>query len=203
MTSSPDTHRRRSIRLRNYDYSKCGAYYVTVCCASRECLLGRVADGRMHKSAAGEVVEACWNEIPAHFARVQLDDFVVMPNHAHGIIILGEGRRGVACYAPTRKGLAGPRPGSLGAVVRSFKSAATRRIAKTRGGRRESVWQPNYYEHVMRNESDLNRIRQYIRNNPRRWHLDRENRHRVGEDEFDLWLASFRHRPGQEATHGA
>jgi REP element-mobilizing transposase RayT len=89
----PDVHRRRSIRLKGYDYSQPGAYFVTICTFQRECTLGEIVEGKMVLSREGEVVEAVWKGIPSHFPNVELDEFILMPNHLHGIIIiLGRGK---------------------------------------------------------------------------------------------------------------
>lgn len=90
----PDKHHRRSIRLPGYDYSRAGAYFVTICAQDRACLFGDIADGVMRLNDAGRVVERCWHEIPIHFPHVELDEFVIMPNHVHGIIVIVENHVG-------------------------------------------------------------------------------------------------------------
>jgi REP element-mobilizing transposase RayT len=169
-----DKHRRRSIRLQGYDYSQAGAYFVTVSTHDKECLFGEIADGEIKLNAFGEVAQASWYELPQHFSYLGLDVFVIMPNHVHGIIVLNG--VGAQHAAPPRGGL---RPnvqaGSLGAVVRSFKSAVSKQINELQGTPGMPVWQRNYYEHVIRNAEELHRIRQYIVNNPLQWALDREN----------------------------
>ncbi|MDP2857789.1 MAG: hypothetical protein Q8P50_07410 [Bacillota bacterium] len=181
-----DKRRRRSIRLRGYDYSQPGAYFVTVCSEDRQCIWGDIAEGQMKRNLLGDVVLACWANLPHHFPYVELDAFVVMPNHVHGIVVITH-RRGEASGPNTRTpGLAAPdatplphpdgtRPGSLGAIVQNFKSVSTRRINTMRSAPGAPVWQRNYYEHVVRNERELDRIRQYIILNPSRWAWDRQN----------------------------
>lgn len=179
---------RRSIRLSGYDYAQAGAYFVTVCAHQRQCLFGDVVNKKMVLNEAGKIVRACWDEIPAHFPHAELDAFVVMPNHIHGIIVIVDhGSRDTACRVPTMESFGKPVPGSLPTIVRSFKSAVTRHINQSRDTPGQPVWQRNYYEHIVRNEHALNRIRNYIETNPARWAHDRENPRRQGEDDFARW----------------
>jgi putative transposase len=187
MTYCPDKHHRRSVRLSGYDYSQNGAYFVTVCTNNRKCLFGEIKDGKMYLNDAGKIVCQCWDEIPMHFPHVDRDVFVVMPNHIHGIVVIdGRGKacdggtincRGTACRAPTVERFAQPISGSIPTVMRSFKSAVTKRINELKHTPGEGLWQRNYYEHIIRNESEWNRIRQYIVDNPAQWDMDRENPH--------------------------
>lgn len=178
MTQREPGH-RRSVRLPEYDYAGPGAYFVTICTHERRVLFGAMVDREMRLSPPGEIVLDCWNAIPDHFAHVALDAFVVMPNHVHGILIFGDRdiRRGMACHAPTAsvRQFSQPSAGALSTVVGSFKSASAREINRLRNTPGAAVWQRNYYEHVIRNEPDLDAIRQYIEHNPLRWHLDEEN----------------------------
>ncbi|MEK6709271.1 MAG: transposase [Nitrospinota bacterium] len=170
MPPNPDRQRRSSLRLKGYDYSRAGAYFVTFCTLNRELFF-------LDEGTRG-IAEQCWREIPVHFPSVQLDEWVVMPNHLHGILVL-DLRRGVQLNAPT-KNLRGnpfsaisPRPFTLSVAVRTYKAAVT-----TRSRRSDSVtfgWQRNYYEHIIRNEQELNRIRQYIAENPLGWASDPNN----------------------------
>ena len=193
----PDKHHRRSIRLPGFDYTQQGAYFVTICTLRGRCLFGEVEDGDVVWNDSGRMVEAHWRAIPEHFRQVRLDAFVVMPNHIHGIILLPDGigdpddgvmgsvddipvesqvivaqRRATTRVAPTKP--------SLAAVVGAFKSCTTVeyiRRAKTLGWARFSgkLWQRNYYEHIIRDDEALDRIRQYIAENPIRWADDLEN----------------------------
>jgi REP element-mobilizing transposase RayT len=180
-------HHRRSIRLREWDYRSDGAYFVTICTHERECLLGEVHDGAMALSPYGCVVQSCWLSLPDHFAGAELDAFVVMPNHAHAIVILfGRGKafggelEGPASMAgsppnalPLQK--RGAISGSLAAIVQSRKSVSARRINQLRDTPGAPVWQRNYYEHIIRNARELDAIRQYIDANPANWELDSDN----------------------------
>jgi len=190
MKYNPDKHHRRSIRLKDYDYSQAGAYFITICTYKKECLFGNIIDGIVHLNNFGHCVLSCWNNIPKHYPHAQLDEFVIMPNHIHGIIILLDKRPVGAGLRPAlfRKGStalskrAGFKPApngkdtkkrhSLSEIVRAFKTFSSREINKIRGSIGCPVWQRNFYEHVIRNESDLNDTRQYIINNPLRWEDD-------------------------------
>ncbi|MBI3609572.1 MAG: transposase [Nitrospirae bacterium] len=182
-TYNREIHHRRSIRLKGYDYSLAGAYFVTVCTWNKECLFGEIVDGEMRMNEYGRVVQDCWDAIPRHFRNVLLDAFVVMPNHVHGILVCTgtdgshPDRRGAACCARTinRRVPANVIPGSLGAIVRSFKSAATRRINVLRCAPGVPVWQRNYYEQVVRDDSEMHRVREYFTGNPAGWLEDEEN----------------------------
>ena len=170
---NPDIHHRRSRRLKGYDYSQAGAYFITVCTRNRECLLGDVIDGVMALNDAGRVVEEEWMKSADIRKEIELDAFVIMPNHIHGIIVIDG--RGTARRAPTCERFGQPTVGSIPTIVRAFKSACTKRINDMRNARGTPVWQRNYYEHVIRNEDDLDRIRQYIADNPVCWAEDENN----------------------------
>lgn len=184
---NPDKHRRRSIRLKGYDYTQAGAYFVTICTQNRECLFGEIVEEEMRLNDAGQTVQSVWNELPCHYPGVEIDVFVVMPNHIHGTIVLMDdhvvGATPCGCLVPGQA--QGPAPTmSLPDVVHRFKSLTT---ARFRHGVVQNNWHPfhgrlwqrNYYEHVIRNESELNRIREYIGANPARWEEDVENPGRV------------------------
>ena len=195
MRFDPERRHRRSIRLKGYDYSQPGAYFITICTQDRACLFGDVMGGEMRLNEYGHIVWRCLEEIPLHFPHAELDAFVVMPNHVHGIVIL-----------TVQNGVFGkmeqfgkPVPGSIPTIVRSFKSATTRHINALRGTPGAPVWQRNYYEHIIRNEESLNRIREYIVTNPMRWALDRENPYREGIDTFDEWMNRFVRRGHEDA----
>lgn len=201
MPSDPQHHHRRSIRLPGYDYAQTGAYFITVCTHARQPILGKIADGVMYPNRLGIIVWACWRDLPRHYPHVVLDAFVVMPNHVHGIIVLVwvgagslagvDGRPGMGCG--TAAGCASadadkPAPTTttdrhpLGEVVRAFKTYSARGINRTRGTPDQPVWQRNYYEHIIRDDAELTRIREYIESNPLAWDLDEENlTHPIGD----------------------
>jgi REP element-mobilizing transposase RayT len=158
-------------------------YFVTICTHGRECVLGEVVDGRVTLSPFGEVADECWRDLPSHFPGLLLDQFTTMPNHVHGILVLVGATHASPLHVDSRVSplpvvtpAHGPRPSSVGAVVGSFKSATTRRVNRIRGTPEASFWQRGYYEHVIRDEGDLDEIRAYILQNPLRWELD-ENYH--------------------------
>jgi len=161
---APPPHHRRSIRLKGYDYGQAGAYFVTIVTRDRECLFGDVVDGKMLLSNAGQMVQTVWENLPNHYANVTLDEFVVMPNHVHSVIFLTD-NNGVGAGlkpAPTTDTKRHP----LSEIVRAFKTFSARHINEQRTMTGVPVWQRNYYEHIIRDESTLHRIREYIVNNP-------------------------------------
>ena len=177
--------RRRLVRLQGYDYAGLGSYFVTICTQNRGCLFGDIANGEMRLNGFGRTAKASWEEIPAHFPGVEVDTFAVMPNHVHGIIVIARPTPNPtprATRASPLRGAAGPRRRSIGAIVGSYKSAVSKRINRSRGTAGTPVWQRNYYEHIIRDDADLNRIRQYIWDNPARWHEDPENPYPNGRD---------------------
>ena len=149
--------RRRSIRLLNYDYSQPGAYFVIICTYMRECLFGHIEDGVIYYTIFGEIVQQEWSRSEEIRSEIQLDLFVVMPNHLHGIIVITHSDGIVEAHgrAPLRRS-----PRSLGSFIAGFESIVTRRINQIRGTPGSPVWQRNYYEHVIRSEDELQRIRE-------------------------------------------
>ena len=165
--------RRKSSRLKGYDYAQPGAYFVTLCTQDRTCLFGDVCAGKMRLNAFGKIVADEWVKTAEIRDEIDLDEWVVMPNHFHGILVIGRGDRPVA---PTKSVAAiGPQSRSVAAAIAGFKSAATKRINTLRGTPGMPVWQRNYHEHIIRNEDSLDRLRQYILDNPAQWTMDLEN----------------------------
>jgi len=162
-------HNRHSIRLKDYDYSQAGTCFITICVQNRECLLGEIVGDEMQLSEFGKTVAECWEWLPQQYSYLELDYWVIMPNHLHGIIVIDEDRRGGSRTAPTmtRK--------PLGRLIGAFKTVSTKQINEFRHTPGQTFWQRNYYEHIIRNETDLNQTRQYIVNNPLQWALDPEN----------------------------
>jgi REP element-mobilizing transposase RayT len=166
-------HHRRSIRLQAYDYSQAGAYFVTICGQDRVCLFGDIDSGEMILNESGRLVRDEWLKTFEIRTEIQSGEFVVMPNHFHGILIIdADICRGTARRAPTAERFGRPISGSLPTIVRAFKSAVTKRINEIRKSPGIPVWQRNYYEHVIRNEDDYRKIAEYIADNPRRWEED-------------------------------
>jgi REP element-mobilizing transposase RayT len=187
MRYDPQKHHRHAMRLRAYDYTQAGAYFVTIVTDQRELLFDDPVLRR--------VVETLWQAIPRHFPAAALDEFVVMPNHLHGILwLMGDERRGEA-FARESQSIGNPAmadlsnnmeswanasplhvvPGSLSAIIGNFKSVTTRRINRIRHSPGGVVWQRNFYDRVIRHERELAAVRQYIRDNPANWALDKEN----------------------------
>ncbi|MBI1194230.1 MAG: transposase [Gammaproteobacteria bacterium] len=172
MMNKPDIRRRRSIRLQGYNYSGAGFYFITVCTRNRECLFGDVVDREMRPNPLGRIVADEWINTANIRTDIELDDWMVMPNHFHGILIVADGE-GTARRAPTVERFGRPVAGSVPTIIRSFKSAVTKRINKFRQTPRANVWQRNFWEHIVRNELELKGLREYILNNPAQWELDK------------------------------
>ncbi|MBI5816793.1 MAG: transposase [Nitrospinae bacterium] len=166
MAYDPNRHHRRTIRLKEYDYSLAGYYFVTVCASGRKCLFGDVAGEEMRANHPGEIVIDTLYGMPKHYPHIVLDESIVMPNHVHFII-------GISVGAGLKPAL--PRTAGLPEVVRAFKTFSARRINELRKSSGVPVWQRNYYEHIIRNGKSLNLTREYIIDNPARWEVDREN----------------------------
>lgn len=162
---------RRSIRRAEYDYRQPGAYFITVCTHQREPLFGEIIGGQMQLNAAGRVVQSAWGAIPAHFPDVAMGEYVVMPDHFHGILVIGDSVRallaapanignitGAACGAPT-----------LGQIIRRFKSQSAIAVNGCLNRSMTPVWQRNYWERIIRDDRELLAIQRYIQDNPARW----------------------------------
>ena len=166
----PKKHHRRSIRLKGYDCSQAGFYHITICVQDRSHRFGEVVDGEMRPNDAGGIFAKAWAALPGRFPTVALDTFIVMPNHVHGILEIVPEPSEVSCV---------DRP-SLGTIIGAFKSLVTVRYIN---GVADYGWPPfhgrllqrNYFEHIVRDEESLERIRFYILNNPARWHSDQDD----------------------------
>ena len=184
MKYDPIIHHRRSIRLAGYDYTRAGAYYITIVTWQREEIFGEGVNGEMQLSSMGRIAEEYWRLIPKHFSHAELEAFVVMPNHIHGIIILDDDTpRTGTTPAPTRTGTIyrAPTPteqfqkpvvGSIPTIVRTYKASVSRRIQKEH--HEANIWQRNYYEHIIRDQADYERIAGYILSNPVNWDNNEE-----------------------------
>jgi len=180
MTFNPNFHHRKSIRLPEYDYSRNGHYFITVCACQKLPLFGDVVDGNMVLNEAGQIVFETWSWLSNQYEYVQLDEFVVMPNHFHGILIIddlcrGGSRTALINNAETNLGdsrIAPTKRKSIGRLIGAFKTVSTKNINKLRSNVGTPVWQRNYYERIIRNESELASVREYIQNNPAQWAVD-------------------------------
>jgi putative transposase len=175
MITIPKHH--RSIRISGYDYSQSGAYFVTICVNKRQGLFGTIVNNQMQLNRYGKIADTSWQWLSQAYDYVESDEWIMMPNHLHGIIfispdnIISTDCRGCSRTAPTGESKIKP----LGRLIGVFKTISTKQInfiLKTRG---VPFWQRNFYEHVIRDDHALNRIREYINTNPLRWDLDREN----------------------------
>ena len=194
---NPEIHHRHTIRVQGYDYSSAGLYFVTVCTQEHEHLFGGITDNVMQLSDAGRVVETIWTGLPERFPMVALDEFVVMPNHFHGIIVItdnvGNKTVGAPLAAPSfavpraiprnqsatssieNQGAASSAR-TVGQIMRAFKSISAINVNCVLCRSGQPLWQRNYYERIIRDERELNNIREYIVNNPALWRDDPENR---------------------------
>lgn len=172
MKYNSDIHHRQSIRLKGYDYSRNGAYFITVCVQNRICLFGDIDQGEMILNGAGKMVQNIWDEIPKYYDGIEIDTFQIMPNHIHGIIVIvGAGPRACPNNGVSQRGL------SLPDAMHRFKTLTTKKYID--GVKQHhwppferKLWQRNYYEHIIRDEQSLHKIREYIMNNPRDWERD-------------------------------
>jgi putative transposase len=157
---------RKSPRLKSYDYSQSGAYFITICSMNRQHLFGEIENGLMSLSELGELVRDHWEDLPKHFPMIELDAFVVMPNHLHGILLITDvGTQSIASETKTNK------TPKLGTIVATYKAAVSRqvnRLSIVEG----HFWQGRYHDHIIRSEKTLNIIRQYVATNPERWEDD-------------------------------
>ncbi len=179
MPFNPETHRRQSIRLKHYDYSKAGFYFITLCIQNKESLFGKILDDQMILNAAGQMIEREWLALKKRFPHIELHEYVVMPNHFHAIIeirdylIVIQQKGRPQGYAPTSE----PTNKTIGEIVGAFKSITTIKYilgVKTLHwqGFDCKLWQRNYWEHVIRNEQSRSEIAQYIITNPQKWEID-------------------------------
>ena len=191
MTYGPNEHQRRSIRLPGYDYGQAGAYFVTVCAQNQQCVFGNVEAGMMHLNVLGEIVQETWRGLPGHYPYVELDAFLVMPNHVHMIVVLvdsvGAGLKPAPTTFPLTDACAIAQRHRLPEIIRAFKTFSSRRINEHRATPGVSLWQRNYFEHIIRNDVALDRIRQYILDNPVRWAYDCYNPQASHPDADDPW----------------
>ena len=170
-----EKHHRRSIRLKGYDYSQSGFYFVTICCYQRQCLFGDIVDGEMRLNRYGEIVNKEWMRSSEIRQEIALDKYVVMPNHFHGIVIInhvGANGRSPLPQPLNQSIIPSMKPKSLSFLMAGFKSSVTKQINLIRNAPGTPIWQRNYYEHIIRNEQSLNKIREYIVNNPLLWQND-------------------------------
>lgn len=190
------TRHRKPLRLKQYDYSQPGAYFVTICTQDRVHRFGEIVNGEISVNGLGAVVRACWDDLPNHYTNIRLDEFVIMPNHVHGIIVIveqpiagvvqghtfgdgaivGDGSK----PSPTKKH-------TLSEIVRGFKTFSSRRINELANTPGIPLWQRGFHDHIVRDDRSLDRIREYIASNPQRWETDAENVRHQRSDEPETW----------------
>ena len=191
-----NTYRVESTRIPEYNYSQPGGYFITVCTKEREYYFGEIFNANMRLSKAGEIVKQCLLDLPFHYPNVQIDEFVIMPNHIHAILIITDVETGLRPVSKTTINPAkiisdcniksletGLRPVStkthgIPEFVRALKSFSTRKINIARNSRTPEIWQSRYYEHVIRSEKEMKRIRESIFFNPINWDNDEDNIHK-------------------------
>lgn len=166
MKFDPEKHHRHSIRLKNYDYSQAGAYFVTIDIQNRDHLFGNIVNGEMILNDGGKMIDEQWNALKERFPSVDLDIYQIMPDHFHGIIVI------VGATLVVARDDA--KPTTLGDIIGAFKSITTHEYIKGVENQHwqrfsKRLWQRNYYEHVVRDENDLERIRKYIQLNLSNW----------------------------------
>ena len=180
MNYDPQKHHRHSIRLTGFGYSQSGFYFITICSHNHNCLFGKIENGQMRLNKFGEIVHFEWYRSADIRHEIDFDEFGIMPNHVHGIVIITNGNIAVGAHgrapqhdAPQHDAPLRRKPKSLGSFVAGFKCTVTKQINEIRQTPGIPVWQRNYYDHIIRNENELNRIRKYIIENPLKWGKDR------------------------------
>jgi putative transposase len=174
-----DFNRRRTLRLKKFNYSTAAIYFVTVCTRDRQAFFGNVDGGHMCPSVMGRIVSECWFELPYHYARLELGAFALMPNHVHGLISLRDSVGAGLRPAPTAA--------TVSEIVGVFKSFAARRIHEADASLPAKVWQRGFYEHIVRSGDECAKIQRYILQNPARWEFDRENSLARERGDPEIW----------------
>lgn len=166
--SSAKNRNRQTIRLRGYDYSQPGVYFITICTKNRECIFGKIAGNKIHLSPAGLIVVEEWLNMAETCSDIELDSWVVMPNHFHALLVVT-----TRAYKTSRQlTMAQRRNMTVPKIVGRFKMLSAKRINAMQQTPGMKLWQRNYWDHIVRNKSELNRIREYIHNNPAQWESD-------------------------------
>lgn len=199
MPFDPAIHHRHTIRLQDYDYTCAGAYFITLVTAGRECIFSAIDGGEMQLSQIGKIARQEWENLPVRFPGLSLGEYVIMPNHIHGIMCIAvNATHNVGATHANPKRITpgkltdpteyfagnsgsplpdppGPKPGSIGAIIGQFKSRVTKRVWADKQRKGIPLWLRNYYEHIIRDEQDYERIANYILANPANWLMDEEN----------------------------
>lgn len=164
---------RKQLRLRHFDYGQNGYYFITICTKDRLCVFGKIADQEICLSEIGQIVQFCWLDIPNHFPNVFVDEYIIMPNHIHGIIGIDNNDnagnadlRSLQKYDRTKM--------LLPKIIHGFKSSVTR-IVNRSIKQTNFQWQKSYYERIIQNQETLIKIQNYIKKNPYQWEIDKNN----------------------------
>lgn len=165
-------------RLGEYDYSRRGYYFVTVCAQNRRSMFGEIVKGKMLSSETGRIVAESWEWLEGRYDYVELDAWVVMPNHLHGIVSIRDARAGENVRrggSGTARAKTSGHAKPLGRLIGAFKTVSTKRFNEHHGARETKLWQRSFYDRIIRGDAELNRVREYIQNNPLLWALDKDN----------------------------
>ena len=193
MHNNPNKPKRRSIRILEYDYTQQGAYFISICTHLKKHIFGEITSGSMKLSPLGEIAHYQWLQLPQRFSNIELDAFIIMPNHIHGILIINKPQHPITRrYSPDLSNEDTPQvstltpcppvnsnpphgtiPGSIGAIIQNYKSLTSRKINMLLRSKNNPIWQRNFYEHIVRDETDYERIVEYIENNPISWSDDK------------------------------
>lgn len=184
MVINRNFHGRRSIRLAGFDYSRPGAYFLTICSVERRCIFGSIDHGQFRENTLGQLIRACWLQIPDHFPSVETDEFVIMPNHLHAILNIK--RSGPRREGPRHEAFSSPTCASIPTIVRTFKAGVTRLARRQGQWNYGAIWQRDYFERVIRDGKEYADTCSYIKGNPLRWELDEDHPsfHRTGGRAF-------------------
>lgn len=188
---------RRSLRLRGYDYSQAGAYFITICTNKRKCLFGNIVQNEVNLNELGNAVLDIWYSLPNKYSNIELDEFVIMPNHVHGIIVIKDVVEAIH-ELPLQENISSHKNYELSQkerrnmllpkVIGYFKMNSAKVINQKNSSSGTSLWQRNYYEHIIRNEYELDRVREYIINNQIKWYLDYDNPDgKPDQEELQFW----------------
>lgn len=166
-----------AIRLKGWDYSNPGIYFVTICANEREEVFGTIENEQSIMNDLGLIADACWKQIPSHFPNASLMDYIIMPDHLHGLICLANDKNGTiyrASMGENTESFGKPTKGSVPTIIRTYKAAVTRAVNRECPESSTLVWQPGYYEHIIRNQEELEYTINYIKSNPEKWELDHD-----------------------------
>ena len=194
MKYSPEIYHRKSIRLKNYDYSLEGLYFITICCQNREHLFGEIVKGKMILNNAGFMIQRIYEELPKYFEKIEIGEYVIMPNHFHCVIeivdlVLNVGAESISAQIKNKNDIYNQNtllnrvdiestPTTIPNIIQTFKRYTTIEYIKMVKNNQlpnfdKRIWQKNYYEHIIRNEEEYTKISKYIENNPTKWDEDK------------------------------